>query len=1080
MIWRRLATVGFLMVTCGLAAPGRAQAAFEQVAQTTPASNPPRLYIHIKADSQRAAAELFRKRVNGVGIGGGRLVAMATDLKPDSGVTRTEIRCFTKTDCALAPAVALQAGKALGGSPPPVRDMSALYAGRGGTRPYHYEIWFDAKAFPASPEAAAADPAATGSTVPAEKPAVSTRVADEPAITALVLSQIKPDPLVAGERALVQFAATLFGDVGPGAALNRTLSHSLYLDINGRKARFERITTSAIPGPASASATASGADKGSAVTVLVTGTVQLQRGDGPSRAFDSPISQPIFVGSFRDQDRQSPVVLASVAVDGGQKLVFWGGVAATIAIFVGLIVVGYRNRALLFARIAPSRRRKRASIAALSADEPPSAPARSVPLPRPPSELLAALSQRSAVLVLGAGVSAQAGAPTLPQLVRQLIADGGAKVSPSLRRLKDAEVDQLGGAALDALLSAMPREDLLNAARRHFERPGDTGLHQQLLAAPWRGVISLTFDLLVEQTLRRRKKETPWRIWTLEDGAEMSEGIRDPAPFLLKPFGSLDRPASVLFSADELQRQMYRASEAQRALNFLLQSNSFLFAGVPAADLQALLTAIAPHATPSVRHFALMPDDPANDVLGLALERFGVQIIPYDAEQANAALVGFSTALSRYGASAPSGEAPAEAAYLQGVKLSNIGLFESLDLSFDRDVADGGAPWTVLFGGNGVGKSTILKSIGLVLAGEDPAAVAAGCRLLRTGAKIGAIEVRLGGAILKTELRRDRTAVSVRSAQISPVQAGTSLVMGFPALRGAPSVNPRGPTKLKTAGPQVPDLTPLVSGAVDDRLGSFKQWLVNVLVEARDGDPRAAAMKSLLEMLIREMVPGDIDRFAPISGPDYEILLESTAGPVAFDNLSQGMSSIFNWLGVLVQRLYDVYPDATTPEREAAIVMIDEIDSHLHPDWQRRLVELTKTHFPRVQILATSHSPLLAGALSKGELCVLERGGDGVIAVRSDLDLFGLRSQDILQGPAFGLTSDRAPRAEREIHAFFEAFEKVEKTEADQVLLARLGPRLEAINYGKTPVADPLAALTPSDVDALKSLIGDPAKGAEP
>lgn len=99
---------------------------------------------------------------------------------------------------------------------------------------------------------------------------------------------------------------------------------------------------------------------------------------------------------------------------------------------------------------------------------------------------------------------------------------------------------------------------------------------------------------------------------------------------------------------------------------------------------------------------------------------------------------------------------------------------------------------------------------------------------------------------------------------------------------------------------------------------------------------------------------------------------EPSPDDVPFDDLSQGMISIFNWLGVLAQRLYDFYPDADKPEDRHAVIMIDEIDAHLHPDWQRRLVELTKKFFPNVQVLATSHSPLLAGALHKEELCALK------------------------------------------------------------------------------------------------------------
>ena len=61
------------------------------------------------------------------------------------------------------------------------------------------------------------------------------------------------------------------------------------------------------------------------------------------------------------------------------------------------------------------------------------------------------------------------------------------------------------------------------------------------------------------------------------------------------------------------------------------------------------------------------------------------------------------------------------------------------------------------------------------------------------------------------------------------------IALGFPALRGAPSANPSGVAPVEAPLPEPADLLPMVKGEVDRRLGSFKQWLINVLEQAGPG-----------------------------------------------------------------------------------------------------------------------------------------------------------------------------------------------------------------------------------------------------
>jgi predicted ATP-binding protein involved in virulence len=109
---------------------------------------------------------------------------------------------------------------------------------------------------------------------------------------------------------------------------------------------------------------------------------------------------------------------------------------------------------------------------------------------------------------------------------------------------------------------------------------------------------------------------------------------------------------------------------------------------------------------------------------------------------------------------------------------------------------------------------------------------------------------------------------------------------------------------------------------------------------------------------------------------------------------------------VLLQRLFDVYPQAPEPWNGSVLVLVDELDVHLHPDWQRRILPLLREHFAGMQLIATTHSPLVVTDAEAGEVIVLRRVGTTIESTVIEQDFTGWRSDQILAG-AFGLDSAR-------------------------------------------------------------------------
>ena len=121
-------------------------------------------------------------------------------------------------------------------------------------------------------------------------------------------------------------------------------------------------------------------------------------------------------------------------------------------------------------------------------------------------------------------------------------------------------------------------------------------------------------------------------------------------------------------------------------------------------------------------------------------------------------------------------------------------------------------------------------------------------------------------------------------------------------------------------------------------------------------------------------------------------------GQVAVDLLSAGIQSSLLWIRFLALRMVHHYQFELGWHEKPAILLIDEIENHLHPTWQRRVIPALRNHFPNVQIFATTHSPFVVAGLEAGQVHVLRRNDDGVIQATPNPDqVMGWTSDEILR-----------------------------------------------------------------------------------
>jgi predicted ATP-binding protein involved in virulence len=96
---------------------------------------------------------------------------------------------------------------------------------------------------------------------------------------------------------------------------------------------------------------------------------------------------------------------------------------------------------------------------------------------------------------------------------------------------------------------------------------------------------------------------------------------------------------------------------------------------------------------------------------------------------------------------------------------------------------------------------------------------------------------------------------------------------------------------------------------------------------------------------------------------------------------------------------YAAYHDfPKTLKDKPGILIIDEIDAHLHPSWQRRIIPTLTKHFPSLQIFCSTHSPLMLAGLKAGQVQLLQRDEDNRVTVsRNEDDLVAWSADEVLR-----------------------------------------------------------------------------------
>jgi predicted ATP-binding protein involved in virulence len=256
----------------------------------------------------------------------------------------------------------------------------------------------------------------------------------------------------------------------------------------------------------------------------------------------------------------------------------------------------------------------------------------------------------------------------------------------------------------------------------------------------------------------------------------------------------------------------------------------------------------------------------------------------------------------------------------------------------------------------------------------------------------------------------------------------------------------------------------------DAKLINVEEWLIK-----RDyrlfrtlGIVDAEEQRNKIFDLLKDVLPDISDiQFVEKKSSEKDSLpkieFKTPYGWVGIKQLSLGYQSMVGWILDVFARMFKQYPNSENPLEEPVIILVDEIDLHMHPKWQRQIFEFLEKRFPKAQFIVTAHSPLIVQSAPKdANIIVLkkERVGDEFV-VRIDNDIksvWSWRIDQIMASEIFGMEGLRNPEIDRQMAERSELLKRNDLNDEEKKRL----DELNEISYS-LPTAD-----NPEDIEAME------------
>jgi energy-coupling factor transporter ATP-binding protein EcfA2 len=158
--------------------------------------------------------------------------------------------------------------------------------------------------------------------------------------------------------------------------------------------------------------------------------------------------------------------------------------------------------------------------------------------------------------------------------------------------------------------------------------------------------------------------------------------------------------------------------------------------------------------------------------------------------------------------------------------------------------------------------------------------------------------------------------------------------------------------------------------------------------------------------LIDRLTPSDMDFEGKFI--EGEFYFNFRGIETSFGALSDGYKGFIGWIGDLLYHICMGCPAGKKLVESCGLVLVDEIDLLLHPEWQRGVIQTLSENLPKLQFVFTTHSPIVASSVETKNVFVMETTTDGSAIVKQyDENIYGLTSEQVLLSSYFDLETTR-------------------------------------------------------------------------
>lgn len=379
--------------------------------------------------------------------------------------------------------------------------------------------------------------------------------------------------------------------------------------------------------------------------------------------------------------------------------------------------------------------------------------------------------------------------------------------------------------------------------------------------------------------------------------------------------------------------------------------------------------------------------------------------------------------------------------YIKSATIENFRTFERLTWSLGEVTRPG---WHVVLGPNGAGKSSFLRALSLALIGPNQAQ---GTRLdfsqlVRVGSKTATISVELeGGAGFDSWSGSGLTPRDPKIVAGIEFEGGDAIKparnsnhadrtvwggkekgwfsAGFGPFRRFSGGNPEY-IRLYNSHPKL--ARHLSIFGEDVALTEALEWLKQLRFRELESSPSGRSFLKLVQDFVNQ------EGFLPFGARLLEInsrdvvFVDGNGTEIPVLDMSDGYRSILSMIFELIRLIHDAYGESVVFAGDGAtiavpgVVLIDEVDVHLHPNWQRTLGPWLCKHFPNVQFIVTTHSSFICQQAAAGSVWRLPDPGSGQDLKRVEgEELTRLLYGDAtlaLETPAFGVLQNRSELGE--------------------------------------------------------------------